>query len=236
MRRRLAVTGAVLAALAGEWLGHSLAYYRVAGIAGLQAGLSGGIHAYMLPLGLVMLLGAAASATVWARAWIALGRRLDRSAGVLARLRAGKRVNGVPRTAAATGRGGTTSFAALVGSLALPIAVLQCVLFLAQENLERVVHGLAAPGFAPVVDGFGAAAWIQAAVALVLASAIAVATFLLRARAVAAQSCEHRVRWLWERARRSAQPARPHLPHVTAARLLLRSALWQRPPPAPCAA
>jgi hypothetical protein len=64
MRRRLAVTTAVLAALVGEWLGHSLAYYRVAGTAGLQAGLTTGIHDYMLPLGLALLIGAAAGATV----------------------------------------------------------------------------------------------------------------------------------------------------------------------------
>lgn len=236
MRRRLAVTGAVLAALAGEWLGHGLAYYRVAGVAGLRAGLSGGVHGYMLPIGLVILLGAAASATVWARAWIVLGRRLDRSAAVLARLRAGKRVGEVPAAVAATGRRGATSFAARVGALALPIALLQCVLYLVQENLERVLHGLAAPGLSPIVDGFGAAAWIQAAVALVLATAIAVATYLLRTRAVAARSCERLARRLWERARRSATSPQPRLPHVKAARLLLRSAIWQRPPPAPCSA
>ena len=190
----------------------------------------------MLPIGLVILLGAAASATVWARAWIVLGRRLDRSAAVLARLRAGKRVGEVPAAVAATGRRGATSFAARVGALALPIALLQCVLYLVQENLERVLHGLAAPGLSPIVDGFGAAAWIQAAVALVLATAIAVATYLLRTRAVAARSCERLARRLWERARRGATSPQPRLPHVTAARLLLRSAIWQRPPPAPCSA
>jgi len=84
-RRRLAVTAVAVASLVGEWLGHGAAYYRVAGIAGLQAGLTGGIHDFMLPLGLALLLGAAAGATAWTRAWLALGRRLDRSGAALRR-------------------------------------------------------------------------------------------------------------------------------------------------------
>jgi hypothetical protein len=38
MRGRLAVTSAVFAALVGEWVGHSLNYFRLAGLAGLKLG------------------------------------------------------------------------------------------------------------------------------------------------------------------------------------------------------
>ena len=143
MRRRLAVTAVAVASLVGEWLGHGAAYYRVAGIAGLQAGLTGGIHDFMLPLGLALLLGAAAGATAWTRAWLALGRRLDRSGAALR---------------------------------------------------------------------------------------------LLRSRDAAAQLCEHLVRALWERNQRRTSSPLPRPTYLPAAQLLLRSAIWQRPPPVPAAA
>ncbi|HWF57718.1 MAG TPA: hypothetical protein VG520_05150 [Candidatus Dormibacteraeota bacterium] len=237
MRRRLAVSAAVLAALAGEWLGHSLAYYRVAGSAGLQAGLSSGVHDYMLPLGVALLLGAAAGATVWTRAWLALGRRLDGSRAALARLRRGGRLGPVPEAAAVPSAPlRTPSPAARVAALAVPLAFVQCAVYLVQENLERAVHGMAAPGAAPLLDGFGAAAWIQGAVALLLATVLVAGARLLRSRGTAAAWCEHLVRALWERTLRGTSSPAPAAIHVTAAGLLLGSALWQRPPPRPAAA
>ncbi|MGH7722775.1 MAG: hypothetical protein ACRENL_08100 [Candidatus Dormibacteria bacterium] len=237
MRRRLAVTTAVLAAVVGEWLGHSLAYFRVAGVGGLEAGLSGGLHEYMLPLGLALVLGAAAGATVWMRAWRALGRRLDRSLHMLVRVRRSRHLGSAPPVSPATAsRPDTLSFPARVGALALPVGLVQCGLYLLQENLERALHGIAAPGAAPLLDGYGAAAWIQGAVALVLAAALVAAARLLRSRDAAAQRCERLVRAIWGRVQRNASSARPTGPHVTAAQLLLRSAIWQRPPPLPAAA
>jgi hypothetical protein len=236
MRRRLAVTAAVLAALVGEWLGHGVAYYRVAGIAGLQAGLSGGVHDYMLPLGFALLLGAAAGATAWTRAWLALGRRLERSGALLARLRRGSGLDGAPAEIKAASPTPTPSFPARVLALGLPLALVQSSLYAVQENLERAVHGLPATGIRPLLDGFGAATWIQSAVALLLATVLVLALRLLRSRAAAAHLCERLVRALWERARRTTSSPRPRASFVTPVGLLLCSSTWQRPPPPPAPA
>jgi hypothetical protein len=242
MRRRLAVTGAVLAALVGEWIGHSLSYYRVAGLAGLQAGLVTGVHDYMVPLGLALLVGAAVTATMWAGAWLALGARLDRSVLRIGSLLRGSRVVAVattdthsrPRSAVPSPR--RTSFGARMLALAAPMALVQCALYLVQENMERAVHGLPSGGLAPLVDGFGAAAWIQAGVAVLMAAAIALAMRALRSRAAVVERCERLVRALWQRTQRATSWAPPRSTDVIPAQLLLRSGLWVRPPPAPAAA
>jgi hypothetical protein len=236
MRRRLAVTAVVVTALVGEWLGHGISYYRAAGIAGLQAGLGGGIHDYMLPLAAVLLAVAAAGAAGLTRAWLALGHRLDSSARLLARLRRGDRHAALVPPSQQPGRVADLAFMpsplARVLALALPLAVVQCALYLVQENLERALRGLAAGGLGPLLDGGGAAAWIQTAVALVLATILTAALLLLRARHRSVERIERLAYAFWQRSRRdAAQPANPR-PHVTAARLLLGSALWQRPPPA----
>lgn len=235
MRRRLAVTAVVVTALVGEWIGHGISYYRVAGVAGLQAGLGGGIHEYMLPLAALLLALAAAGAAGLVRAWLALGRRLDRSARLLARLRRG---DGDASAALAehpdqaADPGFLPSRLARVLALALPLAVLQCAIYVVQENLERTLRGLPAGGLGPLLDGRGAAAWIQAAVALVLAAILTAALLVLRRRHRTVQRIERLARAFWRRTcREPALPAHPR-PHVTATQLLLGSALWQRPPPA----
>lgn len=240
MRRRLAVTAVVVTALVGEWLGHGLSYYRAAGIAGLQAGLGGGIHDYMLPLAAVLLTLAAAGAAGLIRAWLALGHRLDSSARLLARLRRGDRHAALLPPNRQPGHNADLGFMpsplARVLALALPLAVLQCAVYLVQENLERALRGLAAGGLSPLLDGGAAAAWIQTAVALVLATILTAALLLLRARDRSVERIERLARAFWQRTGRDAPlPGSPR-PHVTAARLLLGSALWQRPPPASSAA
>jgi hypothetical protein len=236
MRRRIAVTGAVLAALVGEWLGHSLSYYRVAGVAGLQAGLTSGVHDYMVPVGLALLVGAAVGAAAWTRAWLALGRRLDRSAAALARLRSGAGLRepapgGAPPVGASGGVAHAPSYAARVVALAAALAVVQCSLYLLQENLERALHGLPTGGLSPLLDRYGAAAWIQAAIGLLLATVLVAAMRLITARRSVAERCERMVRAMWERAVRSTSSPRPRPSTVIPAQLLLRNALWSRPPP-----
>ncbi len=240
MRRRLAVTAAVLAALVGEWLGHSLSYLRVAGIAGLQAGLTAGIHEYMAPLGIALLVAAAAGATMWARAWTALGQRLESSAAAISRLRRGQPAATLVRSETVAQRGTSPripapSWAARVLALAAPMAVLQCVLYLLQENLERALHGLPTGSLTPLLDAYGSAAWIQLGVALVMAAVLVAAMRLLRTKAAAAALYERIVRALWQRAfREVASP--PRSVDVIPVQLVLRDALWCRPPPATASA
>lgn len=235
MRRRLAVTAVMITALAGEWLGHSLAYYRVAGMAGLRGGLGGPIHSYMVPLALALIVGGAAGAAAWVRAWLALGRRLDRSAAALAAQWRGRAPAHPPAAASRShsARSAAPSPAARAAALALPLALLQVMLYLTQENLERSGHGLPAVGLSPLTDGYGAAVWIQAGVAVALAVVWLAALRLLRTREHAAELCERLAGVLRRRRRQHCPPAPvPVVSHVTSLQLRLRSALWQRPPPA----
>jgi hypothetical protein len=234
-RRRIAATAAVLAALVGEWLGHSFAYLRVGGVAGLQAGLGGGLHAYMLPLGAVLLVAAAAGAAAWSRAWVVLGQRIDRAAAVLAALRRGLPTAQPPRSARGPRPRRQPALLGSVAALALPMAAVQCLLFLAQENLERSLRGMAAVGLAPLVDGFGAAAWIQGLLAIVLAAVLVLAMRLLRAREATVRRWARMAQSMWLRLRRDSSPPPASRPHVVPALLVLGSALWQRPPPSAAA-
>ena len=233
MRRRLAVTAAVLAALGGEWLGHSLNYFRMAGVTGLRAGLSGGIHAYMVPLGCSLLAGAAAGAATWVRAWLGLSRRLDRSAAALARIRRGERPPGGAPPAGGASRQSprAPSSAARVIALATALAIVQVALYVIQENLERAVDGLPSTGLSPLLDGYGAAAWIQAAIGLLLAASLVGALRLLRSKRATVERSERIVRALWGRATRATSSPPPPQAHVTPAQLLFRDASWCRPPP-----
>jgi hypothetical protein len=237
IRRRLAVTAVVLTALAGEWLGHGLAYYRMAGVAGLQAGLGSGVHDFMLPLAAALLVAAAGGAAWFTRSWLALGRRIDASTQAVRRIRAGERpappAGRSHADRAAAFEVNTLSPVARLLATAVPLALVQCVLYLVQENLERVIHGMPAAGLAPLLDAAGAAAWIQLAVAAVMGAVLTVALSLLRSRQRAAGRGEGLVRALLQRLRRLPLTAPPATTdHVTPARLLLGSALWQRPPPA----
>lgn len=226
------------AALVGEWFGHALAYFRAAGLPGLRAGLGGGIHDYMLPLAAVLLVGALAAATWLTSAWLALGRRLDASAVLFGRLRAGHRPgDDAPRAirewTARVGRPSCPSPAARLVALAIVLAAVQCLLFVGQENLERVLQGAPASGVAPLLDGGGAAAWIQAAVAAVLSSVLTLAATMLRSRAQQVERLERVLRVLWQRRRVGAAVSPPRSSvALTPAVRLLGSALWQRPPPA----
>jgi hypothetical protein len=121
---------------------------------------------------------------------------------------------------------------AAVLALALPLATVQCAVYLVQENLERALRGIPAGGFGPLLDGGGAAMWIQAAVALALATILTAALLLIRRRHGAVERLERLARAIWERTRSTSPPTLPRR-HVTATQLLLGSALWQRPPPAP---
>lgn len=230
-RRRLAVSAVVVIALVGEWLGHAISYLRVAGLPGLQAGLGGGLHDYMIPFAAALLGAALAGATAFTRAWLSMGRRLDAAGRLLYRLRSGRRVAGVPEARAKCRAPSAPSATGQWLALGLTLSLLQCLAFAVQENVERLLHGLPGVGLAPLLDAGGAGTWIQAALAFLLAVALLFGARLLRSRADAVGRIEGLVRALWLRIRRAASPPSPVLPHVPSAHLLFIGSLRRRPPP-----
>ncbi len=226
---RRAASGAagafVVAALLGAWLGHTLEYLRVVdGAAPVRSALAGA-HAYMVPVGVLLGLAAAAAGAGCRRAWLSLGRRLDRARAGLARTWRGGRP--VP----ASGSAPVVSPPARLAALWLPLGAAQLGVYLAQENIESILAGGRAAGLGPILGVHWAAAALQLGVALVLAAALLVARRALAGRAGALERCERLLRTLWARRRDGGVPgaARPGLdPPVER----FGRQLWSRPPPA----
>jgi len=221
------VGGGAALALAGLWLGHTLEYARVWGLAGLDSELVGSIHAYMLPLAAaIAVLAALFAARIW-RLWSALGQRLDASRAALHQLMRGRRA-AVPDAM----HGDAPSFVSGVAVAWPALALLQIALYLVQENVEAVVAGGRAPGLGAITGTHALAPLVHAGVALVLILWAAALLHLLRhrsARIVAVESIARALlRALTTRAPRLILPrscdARPPLQRG----LRLR----QRPPPA----
>jgi hypothetical protein len=218
----------VLVALIGAWLGHTLEYLRVIGGAGPGRSALAGVHAYMLPVGALLALAAAAAGGGCWGAWVGLGRRLDRARAGLARAwRGGRPGSAAPpvRTTA------PVSPPARLVALWLPLGAAQLGLYLAQENLESILAGGRAAGLGPLLGVHRAAAALQLGVALALAAALLLAGRLLAGRVRALERCERLLRTLWGRRRGGGVPrgARPCLdPPVER----FGRQLWSRPPPA----
>lgn len=221
--------GGVLLALVGLWLGHTIEYVRVWGAAGLNSELFRSMHAYMLPLAAVLgLLASAAAFQLW-RIWSALGHRLDAAHTILRTTLRGTPTD-VPAPLA---RATAPSFRAgiLVGWP--PLAALQILLYIVQENVEAAAAGMPAPGFGAVTGAHGLAPLVHAGVSLVLLIAAASTLRLLRGRARTIVTVEALARALLRavtvRAHRAPTPK--SLP-VRAPVVLFGLALRQRPPPA----
>jgi hypothetical protein len=231
MSRRAGSTGAslfVLLALVGTWLGHSLEYLRVRKSSGLLGAMTGSVHLYMLPLGVVLVALSAAAGMVWLRGVLSLAERLQDLRDALLRGRSPARVM-------ARGAGTVPGRAARAGSLWVLLAGAQVVLYLVQENVESHVAGVRAPGLGAVLGAHWAAIPIHLLVAAVLAvAASGLVRYRLRlARAVA----QHE--WVHARLRAShvAQvPAGPARLRVLTPHQRWGSQRWQRPPPASIAA
>lgn len=229
--RRVAAGAAgafVLLALLGAWAGHTLEYLRMVGGAGPGPRGLGGAHVYMVPLGALLALAAAAAAAGCWRAWLGLGRRLDRARAGLARAWRGGRTAPAP-----TGPVPRVSPPARLVALWLPLGAAQVTLYLVQENLESILAGGGPAGAGPLLGIHRAATAIHAAVALVLAAAMLAAGRLLARRAGVLAGCERLLRVLWSPRRAAAGlpgRARPRLgPPVDR----FGRQLWCRPPPAP---
>ena len=237
-RLRLAASGGVLLALVGLWLGHTLEYARVGGVAGLGDVMLRSLHVYMLPVGMLLALAAAAGAVRGVRLWLGLGRQLAGvRLAVAAALRGRRGASEAPRRAQRAGAlaTGPRSATRLLATWWLPLTALQIGLYLFQENVEAAVGGAPAPGLGAITGVHALAPLVHAGVALLLCAAVALARRLLRRRAVLVERATLLLRLLLDR----LGSLRPLLPGAVVAGPLPLDRfgrLWCRPPPVPVSA
>jgi hypothetical protein len=213
-----------LVALVGAWTGHTLEYVRVAGGAGLAGSLLSGAHAYMLPVGALLALTAALCGARCRRAWLLLGRRLDRLHAALRGALRGR----VPTAPSASP---PVSPPARLIALWLPLGAAQIALYLVQENLEAAFAGAPAPGLGPVLGVHAGAAAVQMGVALVLAAVLLLGARLLARRALSVERCERLLRVLRDRLVTGPRtPGRARAFDPAPVERFGRQ-LWSRPPP-----
>jgi hypothetical protein len=223
-RRRLFAPTLVLLALVGTWTGHTLEYVRVAGGAGLRAELLGSVHAYMLPMGSLLLALSVAGGVGWWRAWQALGRRLDALRAALAASLSGHPSAAPPATAAPSEPAGWAA-------LALLLAGLQLGLYLLQENLEAALAGTPMPGAGAVLGAHTLAPLVHLAVATLLAALMAGGGRALRRRAARITGVARLLRVLLASLAPTAAPAAPAVAWCPSPLDRLGRQLWSRPPP-----
>ena len=224
-RARVAASGAVLLALVGLFLGHTLEYLRVWGSAGVVGSITNPVHAYMLPVAGVLVVLSALLALRLARAWQALNDRLDRASAGVRRMWRGQAdavtVEPAPRS----------SPAARLTALWLPLAAAQIVLYVLQENVEALARGQAAPGWGAITGIHWAAPFVHLYVALLLACGVRICQILFRRREAIVEQAEALLRAI---VRRREHPAAgtglPATQHISPLDLLGRH-LWRRPPP-----
>lgn len=206
----------VVAALIGTWVGHSLEYLRVWGSARFPDAMARSAHAYMGPLGVILLALAVTTSVGALRAL----RRLDRRVTILRRSRWAARNAGddwLPRST------GEVDFPAFVAALWL----VQLALYVVQENLEARAFGMTAPGWG-AISGVHALAPI---VHLVVATLAAAVVWCFRHRVAALVAEVRRAQRRLARCQRL--PAFVGTPSVPSWTPLQRwgSQLWARPPP-----
>jgi hypothetical protein len=240
LRLRLAASGGVLLALAGVWLAHTVEYARVNGAGGAGAVMLGSLHAYMLPVGSLLTLAAAAGAVRGVRMWMGLGRQLGGLRVVLGGVLRGRRGAAAAGCRVAVGgaggfRGHSGGAVRLVAAWWLPLTLLQIGLYLFQENVEAALAGAPAPGLGAISGVHALAPLVHALVALVLCSAAALAWRLLRRRAAAVERVAALLRHLLDRLG-SMRPLTPGAVVAVPLPLDRFGRLWCRPPPVPVCA
>ncbi len=222
---RVAASGGALLALVGLWIGHTLEYLRVLGSAGLPGSLVSPVHAYMLPVaGVLVGLSALFGLRLW-RAWRALSDRLDRAAAGLHRIWRGRTeaIPDVPVPRSSRGAG--------LIALWLPLAAVQIVLYLIQENVEAIARAQPAPGWGAITGIHWAAPLVHLYVALLLACGVRICQILFRRHEAVVERTESLLRAVARRVRRP-------VPHLTSPSLLADAPdrwlgwhVWRRPPP-----
>lgn len=184
---RVAASGGVLLALLGLFIGHTLEYLRVWGAAGVVASMTNPVHAYMLPVGGVLVVLSAVFALRLRRAWRALNHRLDNAVASLHRIWRGG-------SEAVAEQGPRSSPGARLVAIWLPLAAAQIVLYLVQENVEAVASSRPAPGLGAITGIHWAAPFVHLYVALLLACVVRICQVLLRRREVVVERIEALVR------------------------------------------
>jgi hypothetical protein len=224
--RHLGGAGAVLLVFLGAWMGHTLEYVRLNGAAGLDRAVLGASHLYMLPLGAVLTLLLADRGLRWWRRWTALGERLEHARAALRSALHGRRppARRVPRTGSVR--------PVPVALLWAPLALGQVVLYLLQESVEAAAAGRPTPGLGAVTGVHWAAPLVHAAVALVLATVVALAGRRLRRRATRLHRWERLVDHLLRARTRVAVRPRPAPGWWPSPLQRFGAQLWTRPPPA----
>ena len=231
----------VLLALAGTWLAHTLEYLRVWGTDGLVARLLAPLHLWMIPVGGVLLVVAAAGGVRWVRLHRGLSERVEQ-----ARLRLARRLRNLPppprpvrprRSAVPAGtraRGltqvQTLSLPARLASLWISLTATIGVVYLVQENVEAAASSMPLPGLAAMTGLHAAAPLVIAATAFLLA---ACAVEGRRRTATAAADVDAMERLLRSLEGSTRQPTGQTAPLPVAPRLRERlgAQLWSRPPP-----
>jgi hypothetical protein len=242
----LKAPGFVLLALAGTWVAHTLEYLRVWGTEGLAARLTAPLHLWMIPVGGVLLLVAAAGGVRWVRLHRALGEQVE-----LARVALARRMRNLPapprpapprRAVPAGTHPGRAplafgiSFSARLITLWASLTAAIGAVYLLQENIEAAAASHSLPGLAPLTGLHAAAPLVIAAAAFALA-ACAVEGRRRAAAATAGVDALERLFRALDALRRtgSAPPAR--YAHPQGGDLeRLGAQLWRRPPPAVIAA
>ncbi|HEY2704550.1 MAG TPA: hypothetical protein VGL20_12745 [Candidatus Dormibacteraeota bacterium] len=226
-RPRMLAPGVILIALVGVWLTHTLEYARVSGAARLSAVVLAPVHAYMLPVGALLTLGAALLGVRCWRAWWRLGRRLEQTRAALAGGWRGREPGWRP--AAPVPR--RPSEGAQLLALWLPLSLLQAGLYLLQENAEALAAGRPPPGLGAVTGVHAPVLAVLVLVAWALAWAVLLVLRRLGERRGVVAACERLLLALLRHLGRAA--AAPQSARATVASPLDRFGreLWRRPPP-----
>jgi heme exporter protein D len=222
-RHRWTAAGITLLPFLGVWLGHTAEYVRVHGAVGMRAELTGSVHGYMLPAGILLSVLAAAAGLRCVQVWWELGLRLRAARDAVARAWRG----GTGPVPAAPPLGEGLRF----GPLLLGLAPLQLVLYVLQENLEAWRAGVAAPGLGAITGVHRAAPLVHLAVAACLVAVVLLLQHALLRRGRAVIACRRLARVLLAALARSQPAPRPRPSGAGSPRDRWGLHLLRRPPP-----
>lgn len=236
----LKAPGFVLLALAGAWLVHTLEYLRVWGTDGLASRLSAPLHLWMIPVGAVLLVIAAAGGVRWVRLHRLLGEQVEQARLALARrlrnqpaaARAPRHHRAVPAgtRAARAVLPARVSLTARLATLWVSLMVTIGAIYLVQENIEAAAASLPRPGLAPMTGIHAAAPLVIAAAAFLLAACAVEGRRRVAATANDVDAVERLLRALEGLGCAAAEPGASRVA-APPALALLGAQLWRRPPP-----